>query len=317
MAATVILCVLVDNQRFDQFIAQASFVALAMMLLQGVAAQRTFGNDLLITWREAQVGVPIIPYFLGKDLASLLEITTTSIVFTATYGAFSHIQMSLIDLFVGTWSFIYAVTGLSFILSIVMGVTAAQMCAVIAAFVSFCVAGVFAPTLPNLTVMLGGRGWMLPALSPVRWFVGYLITREAHFLTAITRDGASGHLGWMGYDLGQLSNSCGGDKEPSPTQAQHFEQPLRLPVLWVKGRCWVCTVSEMLLLGILFRFIAGMSLILYVSGHKSGWTSFFDHSGSFWKLMGKTYMLLMAAFMGLFLFGEIWVLGWTNIQTVL
>merc|ERR1719201_123264 len=109
------------------------------MLLQGVSAQRIFGEDLLITWREARVGMPMVAYFVAKDLAALFEVTLSSVVFTAAYGSFSGMQLPLEKLFGGTWAFIYSVFGFNYMLSIILSRGAAQMAAVVSAFIAFCV----------------------------------------------------------------------------------------------------------------------------------------------------------------------------------
>merc|ERR1719410_3373166 len=81
-----VLCYILQYERLDQFMMQSTLAALFLMLLQGVAAQRIFGRDLLITWREARVGMPMVAYFTAKDLASLFEVTLSAAVFTVTYG---------------------------------------------------------------------------------------------------------------------------------------------------------------------------------------------------------------------------------------
>jgi len=310
IGATWVVCVVVKNETLDNFMMQSAFAALALMLLQGVAAQRTFGADLLVTWREAQVGMPMVPYFVGKDLASLFEITFSAATFTAVYGALSHSQLPLHELYAGSWTFIYSVTGLSYIFSIVASPTAAQMSAVVASFVSFCVAGVYKPPLPFMVSYFDGRGWMIPVLSSIRWFWGYMLTLQAKSLNPVTRGAAWGHMRDSGYDFGYLDMCRSGYKLSLDDQGSLAEA-------WASDRGWVCSVSQMLLLGILFRFIAGVFLLFYVSAETSGWVQFFGKSQTgVWKLVGKVTTLLIGAFMAMFLLAEIWVLGSTRMTWI-
>jgi ABC-type multidrug transport system ATPase subunit len=309
IGSTFVVCVVIQNDRLDNFLMQSAFAALALMLLQGVAAQRTFGADLLVTLREAQVGMPMVPYFLGKDLASTLEITVAAAVFTAPYGALSQMQLPLYKLYAATWAFIYSLTGLNYIFSLVAGPTAAQMGAVVASFVSFCVAGVYEPPLPVLTSLIGGRGWMIPALSPIRWFWGYLLTAEADYLTDIVRLGAQGTLGYKGYELAYLGQ-CKSGLFGMPAQKGRISES------WKMRDGWVCSVSEMILLGLLFRFIAGVCLVLSVSAENNGMAG--KQEGiSLSKLLRKIYGLLVSSLIAMFLFAEVWILGATNLQSPL
>eukprot|EP00913_Durusdinium_trenchii_P007940 g7446.t1 len=104
----------------DQFQMQAALASLFLMLLQGVAAQQVFGGDLLITWREARVGMPMAAYFVAKDLTAYLEVTMSSAVFTAAYGYASGCQIPLHQIFAGAWAFVFAVFGLNYIFSIIL-----------------------------------------------------------------------------------------------------------------------------------------------------------------------------------------------------
>jgi len=312
IGATSIVCVVIAHKDFGDFFVQSQFATLVLMLLQGVAGQRTFSVDLLTNRREAQVGMPMVAYFLAKDIAALIEVTLSAIIFTATYGALSHAQMPIYILFGGAWAFVYTVFGLSFIFSLIASPTAAQMSAVVATFFAFCVSGVYEPKLPEMAAMFDGRGWMIPALSPIRWFWGYLITGEAEHLTRVSREGAGGQLWSMGYDLNFLGD-CGGVR-----MGPGLKGFPSLRDSWTAGRGWVCSVSEMLLLGILFRFIAAICLVVYAKSEASGWAQFLGTPWAqktsaevgVWKaLAGKIFTLILGAFMTMLLLAEIWILG--------
>ncbi|CAK9010778.1 unnamed protein product [Durusdinium trenchii] len=302
--AVMLLCLILSYERLDQFQMQAALASLFLMLLQGVAAQQVFGGDLLITWREARVGMPMAAYFVAKDLTAYLEVTMSSAVFTAAYGYASGCQIPLHQIFAGAWAFVFAVFGLNYIFSIILSPGAAQMSAVVTSFLSFCTAGVYQPQLNEMAAMFDGRGWMVPALSPVRWLWGYYITAEMPRLSPLSRTGAAGAMRSKGYDLqylGDCQNSLVGIQDRSVETLQQA---------WIENRGWVCSPAPLLLLGILFRFLAGCCLLLYVSAQTSGWARFFAQSEmGAWKLAGKFFALLVGASLVIFLFAEVWVFG--------
>merc|ERR1719263_2543841 len=66
----------------------------------------------------------------------------------------------------------------------------------------------------------------------------------------------------------------------------------------------------MLLLGVLFRFLACLCLILKVNANTTGWSRFLAQSeAGVWKLFGKLFQLLVGTFLAMFLFSEVWVFG--------
>ncbi|CAJ1363814.1 unnamed protein product, partial [Effrenium voratum] len=302
--AVLLLCFILTYDRLDQFEMQAALAGLFLMLLQGVAAQQVFGADLLMTWREARVGMPMVAYFVAKDLAAYVEVTMSSAVFTAAYGYASGCQIPLHTLFAGSWAFVFAIFGLNYIFSIVLSPGAAQMSAVVTSFLSFCTAGVYQPQLNEMALMFHGRGWMVPALSPVRWLWAFLLTAEVPNLTELSRRGAAGAMASKGYDLAYL-NDC---KDSLVGIQDQSVETLRQA--WIENRGWVCSPAPLLLLGILFRFLAGCCLLLYVSAQTSGWARFFGQSElGAWKLAGHFFALLVGSFLTMFLFAEVWVFG--------
>eukprot|EP00913_Durusdinium_trenchii_P028752 g26965.t1 len=141
---------------------------------------------------------------------------------------------------------------------------------------------------------------MVPALSPVRWLWGYYITAEMPRLSPLSRTGAAGAMRSKGYDL-QYLGDCQNSLDRSVETLQQA---------WIENRGWVCSPAPLLLLGILFRFLAGCCLLLYVSAQTSGWARFFAQSEmGAWKLAGKFFALLVGASLVIFLFAEVWVFG--------
>eukprot|EP00931_Biecheleriopsis_adriatica_P041446 TRINITY_DN23686_c0_g1_i1.p1 TRINITY_DN23686_c0_g1~~TRINITY_DN23686_c0_g1_i1.p1 ORF type:complete len:1139 (+),score=184.49 TRINITY_DN23686_c0_g1_i1:38-3418(+) len=303
--AVFLLCFIMKYDKLDQFMMQSALAGLFLMLLQGVAAQQVLGADLLITLREARVGMPMMAYFVAKDLAALIEVTLASSMFTAAYGYASGCQIPLHSIFTGSWAFIYSVFGLNYIFSILLSPGAAQMSAVVTSLLSFCTAGVYQPQLNDMAAQFDGRGWMVPALSPIRWFWGYLLTQEVPYLTELSYMGAQNNLRWKGYDphyLHECSGSLAGNIRDASVKT--------LRQAWLEDRGWVCSTAPLLLLGVLFRFLAGVCLLLYVSAQTSGWARFFGQSEmGIWKLVGNLMALLVGSFMMLFFFAEVWIFG--------
>lgn len=310
VGAVGLLCVVITYNRVDQYFLQSGLASLLLMLLQGVAAQRVFGDDLGVTFREALVGMPMVSYFLAKDFAALSEVSLSAAVFTATYGAFSGAQQDFKAIISGSWAFVYTVTGLSYIWSITQSPGSAQMTCVVSAFVSFCVSGVYSPELPQLAALFGGRGWMVPALSPIRWLWGYMLTNEAKVLNKLTKQNGASAFKLRGYDLDKLT-------ECQSLLVSTDSSTLTMKDAWIDNNGWVCSVSELLLLGVMFRFLAAVCLLMRVNSQSTGFSEFFVHSAqSGGKLAGMLFTALMISFVLLCLFAEVWVFGILRLQGV-
>lgn len=294
LAATCAVCVVVEYDKIDKFMMQSAFTILAVMLLQGVAAQRVFGADRLNARREASVGMHMVSYFVGNDLAALFEVTIGAVVWSTVYLSVSHCQQSLMRILSGAWAFIYCIFGLNYVFSVCMTPPAAQMSAVVSSFVAFCFSGVYEPGLAELTGLLGGRGWVVLTLSPIRWFWGYLLTAEAHHITPVVREVATEVFMRKGYDLRYL-NEC--------------DPGLDLPEAWLRGGGWVNSTVYMLMLGLMFRFLAVVFLLLAVFAHSSGWSRFAGSSNAgVWRLVNKFFLVLVVFYICMFMLAEVWIM---------
>eukprot|EP00405_Crypthecodinium_cohnii_P035959 CAMPEP_0206546060 /NCGR_PEP_ID=MMETSP0325_2-20121206/12486_1 /ASSEMBLY_ACC=CAM_ASM_000347 /TAXON_ID=2866 /ORGANISM="Crypthecodinium cohnii, Strain Seligo" /LENGTH=1144 /DNA_ID=CAMNT_0054045123 /DNA_START=389 /DNA_END=3823 /DNA_ORIENTATION=- len=299
----IVLTSIVPNTNFDKYFMQSSFACLFLMLLQGVAAHRVFGPDLLITLREARVGMSLIAYIAAKDIAALFEITLSAAIFAASWGTLSGVQQSISRIFSGAWAFIYCVYGIGYIFSICLSQGAAQMSMVVAGFISFCVCGTSTPTLPQLARLAGGRGWLIPGLSPVRWLWGYLLTGEMEQITPLARQYGHGPIEWRGYDMNFLgSNMYDGIRSEYGI--------ISLRDAWQANRGWVTNTENLLLLGVMFRFVTGISMILYIYAHTSKFAQFFGQSDKgYKKLFGKLFTVLAVYFVLMLFWCEAWIFG--------
>jgi len=88
----IILTRLLPITSFTDFMIQSCSATLLLMLLQGIAALKVFGSDILVIMREARAGVSCMALFIAKDCAAFFEITISSCVFALVYSWFSGIS---------------------------------------------------------------------------------------------------------------------------------------------------------------------------------------------------------------------------------
>merc|ERR1711957_107770 len=201
--------------------------------------------------------------------------------------------MGIKVLFPATWAFVYSVYGLNYIFSVLLSQSAAQMSAVCVSFLAFSVAGINQPELPQLVALVGGRGWMLPALSPIRWFWAYLHTVQMSGQSDVVKEAADGWMTAKGYSMEAL-------EQCSSNWASADPSIFTLADAWSSAQGWVCKTDHLLFLGLLFRFVAALCLVEKVKISKdTGLTN----------LVARAFGLLQASFFFLFLIAEVWIFG--------
>eukprot|EP00811_Abedinium_folium_P005373 NODE_1494_length_2458_cov_9.576577.p1 GENE.NODE_1494_length_2458_cov_9.576577~~NODE_1494_length_2458_cov_9.576577.p1 ORF type:complete len:711 (-),score=200.36 NODE_1494_length_2458_cov_9.576577:326-2179(-) len=298
------LCYMIPFTNLDEFMMQGGFVALCTMILQGVAAQRILGPDLNMMFREGEVGLSISAYFYGKDLVALIEVTLSAFVFTAAYGSLSRTELFAQRLLAVSWAFAYTVYGLGFMFSALLSSGPALMCAVASGFCSFIVSGVYQPQLPQLAGYLWGRGWIIPALSPIRWLWAFMLTGEVSSLTDVARSPSEKALRAKGYDVSFLSECA------TSWRGIADGSVLTLQEAWSENRSWVCSIAHLLALGVLYRALAVACLQGIVLARTSGWLRFLGKSqAGEWRLVGWISCQFLTSLIVLFLFVEIWFFG--------
>merc|ERR1711920_521844 len=105
-------------------------------------------------------------------------------------------------------------------------------------------------------------------------------------------------------DMGYLGN-CTYDGREVGSKAS----VVTLAEIWSINRGWVCTGVDMILLGIIFRFLAALCLVLYMQMQTSRLSVFFggkDANSGTSKVLGKLITLAVGSFLVLFLFAEVW-----------
>lgn len=279
--------------QLDTVMMQPAFALFFMSLVQGVAAQRVFGaNERFVSWREAGVGMNTIVYFLGKDLASLVEIYFGAAVFSTVYWPLSGLQSSQHTVFWCSFAFNYAVWGLGFIWSIMFEPSAAQIITVVTSFIAFLLCGV-QPRFAELLASSHGFMLRLMALSPVRWAWAFLLMdhvdpqsrRGSEFDNAMIRDLAGGTLDEYGMPLKYMYGNVpvlGCQNCPTMTLEDkwlgctRFGQASRNTCSESPGRPpngLVCTLKHLFLLGIYYRSVALICLIVISRRRAKGGSS--------------------------------------------
>jgi len=236
--------------------------------------------------------VNTIMYFLGKDLAAMVEIYLGAAVFTAVYWPLSGLRCSHHTVFWCAFAFNYAVWGISFIWSIVFEPASAQIITVVTSFVCFLTCGVQPKFYSMLT---GGSGFMVRvmACSPERWAWAFLMADHtdpntglrSEFDNGMIRNLAADALSEYGMPLAYMYDSipplgCG--NWPSMTVEDKWlgctnsikapgNQCLTDPSRPSNGL--VCTLKQLFLLGFFYRAVALTYLITLSRSHSKGGSS--------------------------------------------
>jgi len=235
---------------------------LGLALAQSIAAQRLFGGEeRSMGYREASVLSPsqALLSFIGKDLASLVEIALATLTFTLTFLPMVATYASYADLYAIGFACIYAVWGMSHIIAIVLPSHSAILVAVVMSFMSFVFAGL-KPEASSLVQSGGGIGAVIMLASPVRWAVATWIYSQAtgvgaSFLEDSVKGPLNGLFNGRGFNLDYIvcRDSSMGTLER-----------------WKNNRGLACLGPQLFLLGFLFRFIAAMCLLILSSSRSSG-----------------------------------------------
>ncbi|CAJ1417278.1 unnamed protein product [Effrenium voratum] len=275
----VIYCVCAPAKTPSQELVHPLLALFLLLLTQGVAAQRVFGGrERFMAWREAGAGLNTFLCFFGRDITALAEVLLATVFFTAIYWPLGPLQCSHHTVFWVSFCFVYAAFGMNYICSIFMEPDTAQMMAVVISFLSFLLAGCN-PPFRDLIHVPFHLGTMLMALSPLRWAYGcflmydHMVNKHSSFGNPIVQLGAEGPLQERGFPLEWVLNtgwtrgisSIRSDWEGQPcaragdTKCADFRPP----------NAFVCDVTQLLLLGIYFRALALLSMVI-TSRQKAG-----------------------------------------------
>jgi len=271
---------------------------LLLALTQGIAAQRIFGGEeRRMTYREGAVHSlsQVMFAFVGKDIASLVEIVLSAAVFTLIFIPIANTFASSFGLFSLGFALLYAVWGMSHIWAIICPANSAALVAVVASFTSFNFIGL-KPTPQVVYQSLGKYGAIPLLVSPLRWGYGYYL--HLH----VTGRGAP-------YEFVEAVLSKPFNVRGHDIYRRHCPGGKGVVDRWFDGDGWVCHPGQLILLGLLFRFIAAMVLVLTSSAHASGGKLALGTSSIRWSRIMSGCIKIMLAFMFL---AAVLVLGQTH-----
>lgn len=284
----------------DHVFLQNGLMLLLLCLAQSVAAQRLFGGEeRTMAWREASVCSPsqVLYSFIGKDMASLVEIALAAMCFTLVYWPIGHTYASGSDLFAIGFACLYAIWGLNHIWAIAMPQHAAMLLAVVMSFLSFLFAGL-KPEAYVLARTLNGYGSLLLLMSPVRWALSHFLFRH------VTGRGATYTEGEVKAHVQHLFSERGYDIN----KIQCPNLSVGIMDRWANHEGWVCHSGQLFLLGFLFRLLALLILVLIGSKRAAGGQLPLG-------VLSSTRSRLLQDCIGVFLVGltvlNVWLLGFT------
>jgi len=246
-----------------QFDMALAFLCFLTMLITSFAALRMLGGEEgRMLQREASICTlqQVVYSFVGKDLASFVEIGFASAVFSLSYWPRVGTNSSIEDIFACILACVYCCWGLCHIWAVCFQYHMALMVSVIVSFLSFLFCGAAAPPA-SILGLFGGHGRFLLLVSPLRWTMANLYYRHvtgmgSTYLDAHVRN-TLGWWGYMGFSLDLLPSSC-------PDHSGSVLARLR------SGNGWICHTGQLFLLGLLFRFIAAVCVLLSSSTKISG-----------------------------------------------
>ncbi|KAG0607438.1 hypothetical protein M758_8G028500 [Ceratodon purpureus] len=124
-----------------------TLIALALLIM--IASLRTFSNDKLTFWRESASGINRVAYFLAKDVVDLFNVVIKPVIYLSMFYFFSNPRSTFVSNFIVTLVFVYCVTGIAYILSILLEPAPAQLWSV------------FLPILATLIISVKRTGILL------------------------------------------------------------------------------------------------------------------------------------------------------------
>lgn len=92
-----------------------------------IASLRTFSNDKLTFWRESASGVNRVAYFIAKDVVDLFNVVIKPVIYLSMFYFFSNPRSTFVSNFTVTLVFVYCVTGIAYICSILLQPAPAQL----------------------------------------------------------------------------------------------------------------------------------------------------------------------------------------------
>jgi len=194
--------------------------------------------------------------FVGKDFASLVEISMCTAGFTLTYWPLVGSNLAGSDVFAMAFAYVYCTWGMHHIWAIACPLRTAMLIGVMVAFCDFLFCGIM-PKAHELVPAFGGCGLLLLLACPNRWAVSHMLYQHAVGVGSTLPGSNTGHWAEYGFPLDKLPKTC-----PDATES--------VGERWRQGNGFACHTGQLYLLGVLFRFVAALCLLATSSAKASG-----------------------------------------------
>jgi ABC-type multidrug transport system ATPase subunit len=242
------------------FVNGAQLSILGGILVQGIAGlQALSGEEIAVARREGAAGLNMGYWFLSKQLVNLLEIFPAGVAWSALVWRLSGTTASLWDISLLGFSMFYCQWGLAYLWSVLVEPATAQILVVLSTFVLQLSSGM----APDLSTFVGDKGdpnkmlIFLPLVSPQRWAMG-------HFFHL--------HFSSDGYPKVNLRNVIGSAENQIPGGIRFSSEcPRQASLLrWIDGNGMVCSAWPLIFLGIVFRMVVQIILMVQANVHTNG-----------------------------------------------
>lgn len=173
----VFLQPLCELPQSDKLSTMAGLVSLSIGFTAMTAALKCFGLEKVIFWREASSGVNKVAYFIGKNIAQLVNIALAPIVFLSVFYTLTSPRAPVAMYYIVILLVQFCFVGIGYLFSILLPFDGAQLAGVVVTLVCAILGGATPPpTLGQLQQT--PLTFVISSLSPYRWSVEALYIEE-------------------------------------------------------------------------------------------------------------------------------------------
>ncbi|KAI9220286.1 P-loop containing nucleoside triphosphate hydrolase protein [Blastocladiella britannica] len=161
------------------------FLSLGVLFAGISVGTQTYGNEMVVYWRDTSAGMPTLPYFLGKFLVDIPRIFIASIMFSFSMVLFWPYRSSFPELFLIILCLYYVAFAIGYALSTAIS---RQAVGLVGTGVALAWALVFSGVTPGLNEVAGtGFKWVWDISAP-RYAIEALYLREVEARVAFDND---------------------------------------------------------------------------------------------------------------------------------
>ncbi|BBN06086.1 protein MpABCG24 [Marchantia polymorpha subsp. ruderalis] len=168
-----------------------TYTIIAVSLLVMIASLRTFSTDKLNFWRESASGINRLSFFLAKDTVDHFNTVIKPVVYLSMFYFFNDPRSTFASNYIITLALVYCVTGIAYVLAIVMNPAPAQLFSV------------FIPVVATLIVTGSRTGTMsyIADISFAEWALEAYVIANAERYTGVWLITRCGVMRDKGYDI--------------------------------------------------------------------------------------------------------------------